>query len=63
MIRNHLLSERLDVRVASPRGCELAGVDIDLIGGHDDGRNLGIVDTLGRCTRSRNQQQTPNNDG
>jgi hypothetical protein len=47
VVGDHLLAERLDLGIAALRFGKLAGVDVDLVGGDDDGSDLRIAGRLG----------------
>ena len=57
VVGDHRLRELLHFGVGRLRRRELARVDVDLVGGDDDLRNLRVVDALGERARPARQQR------
>jgi hypothetical protein len=58
VVGDHQPRKRFDLVACRPGGRELACIDVDLVGGQDDRRNLGVSDALCGHTGGGNQERT-----
>src|ERR1700704_3384286 len=69
MVGDHLLAESSDVLAPALQLRQPAGIDVDLVGRHDDVRDLRVTrpdgtlsEALGECTAGREEQCACEND-